>query len=354
MLQVSLITLGDPQRLTGGYLYHRRMAAAAADQDASVGFGSCPDLVFPVGVVPARGVLRRALDADVIVVDSIVAAVLAPWIRSERARPPVVGMLHQPPGGIEHGPVRSRVQARLDKHTYRRARLLIVASETLAVDLRTHGFPADVVRLVPPGRDPAPSTGPLPDLRAGRRAAFLCVGNWVPRKGIIDLLEAFARLPPESATLHLVGDDRAEPGYAARVRARLAEPALVERVIVHGPRPAGEVAALYEAADAFVLPSTKEPYGTVYGEALAAGLPVVGWAAGNLPHLAADGREGVVLPPGDIEGLSAALLRLADDDAYRRHLADAARRRGALLPSWDDTARAFFAALREVAGAGPR
>jgi glycosyltransferase involved in cell wall biosynthesis len=61
-----------------------------------------------------------------------------------------------------------------------------------------------------------------------------------------------------------------------------------------------------------------------------------------------------VLPPGDIEGLSAALLRLADDDAYRRHLADAARRRGALLPSWDDTARAFFAALREVAGAGPR
>jgi glycosyltransferase involved in cell wall biosynthesis len=353
MLRVSLITLGDPGRLTGGYLYHRRVAAAAAQHDAAVDFVSCPDLTFPLGVVPAGRALRRALDADVIVVDSIAAAELAPWIRSERARPPVVGVLHQPPGGIDHGPVRSRVQARLDTRTYRRARLLIVASETLADDLRTHGFPADVVRVVPPGRDPASPVGPLPDVRAGRRAAFLCVGNWVPRKGIVDLLEAFAALPPDSATLHLVGDDRAEPRYGARVRARLADPALAGRVVVHGPLPAGEVAALYRAADAFVLPSTREPYGTVYGEALAAGLPVVGWAAGNLPHLATDGREGVVLAPGDTEGLAAALRRLADDDVYRRHLADAARRRGALLPSWDDTAGAFFAALRE-AGAGPR
>jgi len=49
-----------------------------------------------------------------------------------------------------------------------------------------------------------------------------------------------------------------------------------------------------------VLPSWREPYGTVYGEALAAGLPVVGWRAGNLPHLVSDGVEGVVLTPGDV------------------------------------------------------
>ena len=43
---------------------------------------------------------------------------------------------------------------------------------------------------------------------------------------------------------------------------------------------------LYRSADVFVLPSYREPYGTVYGEAMAAGLPVVGWRAGNLPNLA--------------------------------------------------------------------
>jgi glycosyltransferase involved in cell wall biosynthesis len=106
---------------------------------------------------------------------------------------------------------------------------------------------------------------------------------------------------------------------------------------------------MYEAADVFVLPSTKEPYGTVLGEALAAGLPVVGWDAGNLPHLAANGREAIILPVGDLDGLTAALNLLATDDERREEMAHAARRRGSLLPTWDDTARKFFSALRDAA-----
>jgi glycosyltransferase involved in cell wall biosynthesis len=105
---------------------------------------------------------------------------------------------------------------------------------------------------------------------------------------------------------------------------------------------------MYVAADVFVLPSTKEPYGTVLGEALAAGLPLVGWDAGNLPHLVTDGREGVVVPVGDLDGLASALARLAEDESYRHALARAARRRGETLPTWDDTARAFFDSLREA------
>jgi glycosyltransferase involved in cell wall biosynthesis len=105
---------------------------------------------------------------------------------------------------------------------------------------------------------------------------------------------------------------------------------------------------MYEAADVFVLPSTKEPYGTVLGEALAAGLPVVGWDAGNLPHLATSGREGVVLPIGDIDGLTAALRDLTVDDERREAMSAAARRRGGSLPTWEDTARMFFGALRDA------
>src|ERR671910_211238 len=79
MLRASLITLGDPERLTGGYLYHRRMAAAAGEHDPLLRFESCRELIFPFRIVPARAVLRRAArDADVIVVDSIAAALVAP------------------------------------------------------------------------------------------------------------------------------------------------------------------------------------------------------------------------------------------------------------------------------------
>lgn len=355
-MPIALLTLGDPGQLTGGYLYHRRIAALAPQHSARIDFVSFPERPFPLAALDAPRVLRRArgLGAHALVLDSIAAAFLGPTLIPHQPRLPLIGMLHQPPGGIDHGPLRTALQALLDRLAYRRAVRLLLASDSLMEQLITDGVPPDRMRVVPPGRDVAAAPGREPgDLRHGRRAAFLCVGNWVARKGIHSLLDAFARLPPEAATLHLVGDDSIEPRYAARVRARLAQPELAGRVVVHGPLPVEDVAALYQAADGFVLPSIKEPYGTVYGEAMAAGLPVVGWRAGNLPYLAEDGREGLLLAPGDLEGLAVALERLADDEALRRQLGTAARRRALARPTWEESAAMFFAAVREAVESPP-
>ena len=80
---------------------------------------------------------------------------------------------------------------------------------------------------------------------------------------------------------------------------------------------------------------------------MAAGLPVVGWRAGNLPHLAEHGREGLLAEPGDVDALAAALARLAGDDDLRRAMAAAAG--PAARPTWAQSAALFFAALREAA-----
>jgi len=352
MLTIALLTLGDPGRLTGGYLYHQRLVQLAPRHHSRIQFVSFPDRPFPLAGLHAPAVLRQAaaLGADVLVLDSIAAAFMGPWLTFQHPTRPLVGMLHQPPGGIDHGPLRTAVQARLDRLAYRHARRLLVASESLAADLQAQGVPPARLRVVPPGRDVAATVGPPPgDLRQGRQAAFLCVANWVERKGVHSLLDALARLPADAATLHLAGDDRAEPRYAARVRARLARPDLADRVVVHGPVPLDRVAALYQAADAFVLPSLKEPYGTVYGEAMAFGLPVVGWRAGNLPYLADHEREGLLVEPGDLLGLSSALLRLATDASLRENLGAAARVRSLARPTWEQSAALFFDSIRETA-----
>ena len=349
ILTVSLVTLGDPGRLTGGYRYHRRMAELAPACGARVEFVSFPDRPFPLPALAGPAVLGRAT-GDVLVLDSIAAAFASPWLGGRR---PVVGSLHQPPGGIDHGPARRALQAPLDRRAWRRARLLIVASQALGDELAAQGFPPERTRVVPPGRDlPVPAGHPPADLRRGRRASLLCVANWVERKGILELLEATAGLPEGLVTLHLAGDDRADAGYGDRVRARLARPDLAGRVVVHGPVAAERVAALYRDADVFALPSVREPFGTVWGEAMAAGLPVVGWRAANLPHLADDGREGLLADPGDVAGLGRALHRLADDEELRRRLAAAARERAAARPTWAESAERFFAAVREAAPAG--
>ena len=281
---------------------------------------------------------------DVMVVDSIVAWCFA----LSRARVPMVGMLHQPPGGIDFGPIRTAAQARLDRLAYRHLERILVASESLADELHALGLRSTVV---PPGRDVASAVGPSPgDLRRGRRMAVLCVGNWVERKGILSLLQAFAALDADMATLHLVGRTNLEPAYARSVWALIRKRELHDRVVVHGPLTVSEVAALYAAADVFALPSLKEPYGTVYGEAMALGLPVVGWRAGNLPYLATHEAEGLLVEPRDVVGLTLALCRLAEDPEFRSRLGEAARQRALARLTWNEVATVFFGQLRKVIG----
>ena len=350
MLDLCLLTLGDPRQVSGGYRYHLRMAEAAGGHGASVEFASLP-LPTPRAAVAAPLVLRKLARRrpDALLVDSIAACFCAPWLSLLRPAVPLVAVVHQPPGGMTGGRLRRWLQARFDLIVYRRARLLIAASESLAADLEAARLPASGIHVVAPGRDFGIAlAGNRAGLRAGRQVAVLCVANWQPRKGLDHLLLALARLPAGTATLHLVGDDRADRAYAARLRRLLARPDLASRVVVHGALAGEQVAALYAAADIFALPSLIEPYGTVYGEAMAAGLPVVGWRAGNLPRLARDGEEAMLLEPGDVAGLSVALRRLADDGSLRRRLGEAAKRRAARLATWSQSAARFFSLVREA------
>ena len=116
--------------------------------------------------------------------------------------------------------------------------------------------------------------------------------------------------------------------------------------------PAAAVARMYRSVDAFALPSFEEPYGTVWGEAMAAGLPVVGWHAGNLPFLADHDREGLLAPVGDVPALSRALRRLAREPDLRGAMGRAARERAASRPTWDETADLFFTAVAQVLRGG--
>jgi glycosyltransferase involved in cell wall biosynthesis len=349
-LVLPFITLGDPRRLSGGYLYHVRMADAAPAHDARIRFLSFPEWPFPLAALRGPALLRRSEKprASALLLDSIATAFAAPALAMRRLGVPVIAVLHQPPGGIDHSAARVSTQAPLDRLALRRADALIAASEHLAEQLVEAGFARSSIRVVPPGRDVAPAPERPSELRHGRRAAFVTVANWLPRKGILELLEAFARLPADAATLHLAGDESVDARYEARVLSRLAAGDLTGRVVVHGSLAREDVAALYQAADVFVLPASREPYGTVWGEAMACGLPVVGWRTGNLPYLAEDEREGLLVEPGDVEALSQALMRLAFDRDLRARLGAAAKQRALARPTWEASAALFFSAIREV------
>jgi glycosyltransferase involved in cell wall biosynthesis len=348
-LHLSLVTLGDPNRQTGGYRYHRLMADAAPSHRAEIRFASIPDVAWPAGLAAAASTVREVTDrSDAILLDSIAAAPAAPWLR--RVRVPIVAVVHQRPGGVGHASIRAGVQGALDRAAYRRATGAIVAAESLVDELRRAGVPSERIRVVQPGCDLPVEPGPPLDLRRGRGVGVLCVANWSPTKGIMELLEAFATLPEDAATLWLVGSQDVDRAYTGRVRRRARSPDLSHRVVAPGAQPIERVGRLYRSADAFAMCSTVDAYGTAWAEAIRAGLPVIGWRAANLPRLAANERVGLMPEPGDTRGLADALRTIATDAAVRGRLAAGARRRAHRLPTWRRSAERFFAAVRELLG----
>jgi glycosyltransferase involved in cell wall biosynthesis len=154
---------------------------------------------------------------------------------------------------------------------------------------------------------------------AGPAMRIVAVGRLAPMKGFGVLLEALADV--DGARLTLVGDGPERAALEATAR-RLG---LDGRVSFTGALGAGEVTELLREADVFCLPSFAEGVPVVLMEAMAARVPVVTTAVMGIPELVADGRTGLLVPPGRPHELAAALRQLAGDPAARTRMGEAGR-----------------------------
>jgi glycosyltransferase involved in cell wall biosynthesis len=88
-----------------------------------------------------------------------------------------------------------------------------------------------------------------------------------------------------------------------------------------------DVNELLSAVDLFVLPSDAEGLPLSVLEAMAAGLPIIATRVGGIPELVDDGEQGVLVTPGDSEGLAGAIERVIQDPSLRARLGQSARTR---------------------------
>ena len=192
-------------------------------------------------------------------------------------------------------------------------------------------------------------------LGLGDRLTVLTVGGIEPRKGSLTLLEGFARMraraPELDPLLLIVGgatlfDYRHEiDRFAARAR----ELGVGDQVRIVGTVSPAELESHYRAADVFAFPSTKEGFGLVALEALAAELPVVASELDVFETFLTHGRSALLCPPGDGAALGDCLTRLARDPALRERLVAGGR---AVVDAygWDAAAAVHEDAYRSFQG----
>ena len=234
-----------------------------------------------------------------------------------------------------------RIAAMLWNTVFGAADAITACSNALALSVEeTFGLPSGRVDTVYNGVD----TAVFAPASAGRDAVqelfgpsirryVVSVGSFIPRKGHVFLLEAFARAASAfpDAGLVVVGMDGRE---RAALESRVAELGLQHAVRFLVDLRPEQVAQVVAGAALCVQPSIAEPFGMAVIEAGACGVCVAASAVGGHTELIADGLTGRLFEPGSAHAIEAVLLDLLGDEALRTRLAEAFHARVVSTFTW--------------------
>ena len=256
--------------------------------------------------------------------------------RSQPGRTPLVTTLH---GSDVRLAAQGGVGRRLFRYVARGSDQVTAVSTWLAdgaraacagLDVTVAPMPVDLALMRP---------GPA----RGNRAGVLFVGRLNEQKGVLDLIEAFARSTAPSH-LDVVGDGPDASG----AHTRALELGVGDRVHFHGALPPSALPAFYQRAGVVVVPSRNEGLGLVAVEAQLCGAPVVACDSGGLRDIVEHDRTGLLVAPGARDALTAAIdLVLTNADLAAR-LGEQGRA-GALERFAPDAAAARYAMIYEQA-----
>ena len=349
--RLSLLVPGDPEQITGGYLYDRHLARELEAAGWTVTLTGL-DGSFPGPNETARRSLDQALAAlpagSRVLLDGLAMGAFPGVIDTHADRLDLTALVHHPLGD-ESGlaPARRDQLLELETRALERVSRIIVTSDFTARRLEALGLPPASIHVAPPGVTPAPVCAIARDDAAlGGQAVpqLLCVAHLAPRKGHDVLLEALNHLTDLPWHCHWVGSPDRDPPWTDGLRRQCRALGLGGRVTLHGELGAEHLALAFDAASVFVLPSRYEGYGMVVTEALARGLPVITTTGGALADTLPTGA-GLAVPADDAPALADALRRWLTDASLRARLIAGARAARGRLPDWSETARRVAVAL---------
>jgi glycosyltransferase involved in cell wall biosynthesis len=347
----ALLFPGDPETLTGGFLYDRTI------RDQLIGLGHDIRTLVLHGPFPqsdaalnaelvrqAAGAMADVPSGHPLVIDGLALGGFGEAVAPLAVNHPLIGLVHHPLA-LETGlsnDVADHFRQTETAALSHCAGVIATSETTRDVLLGEFGVPPKSCVAVPPGV--APFGGIRRPSKPGAPVRLLSVGTLIRRKGHTDTLAALSQLLHLDWTLDIIGDDQLDPEIAAHIRALINEQHLQSRITIHGKLPKDQLQGFFGTADLFVLAAHYEGYGMAFAEAVAAGLPVIGTTGGAIPRTVPE-ECGILVPPGDVPALKDALARLIGEPELLSRYADAARDAAGSFKDWPERAEAFSGAV---------
>lgn len=363
----ALHVVVDANQLTGQSAgsgigtYVRELLGALGDRDdVAVTALATPDALVPAGIAHRRA-RRRWRTGRLAIWEHLVrlpvdlrGAPAGPFHSTDlhapvRPRDPWVQTLYDVAPLVLADADLAALGARMRRFGPRYARAdTVVAISRFAADegVRVLGLDPTRVEVAPLGVSACFTPGPVPVGAEDEAPYVVLVGELQHRKGFDRAFAAMAAVADAGVDLRLKVAGRVGPWAEAPMAALVAASGAAGRIDVLGR--VDDLPALYRGAVAAVVPSRYEGFGLPAAEAMACATPVVAFAVASLPEVVGDG--GVLVPEGDIAGLAAALVSLANEPARRAELRERALARAATF-SWAACAEVHAGVYRRVADA---
>lgn len=229
---------------------------------------------------------------------------------------------------------------------------VIAVSSSVRSTLVDQGVSAARVCVVLNGTLGSERLPPVPTPAVLHRPAIVTVAGMTQRKGLAELIQAFAMLPAEHAQTHLylVGGGGEQPCFE-----QLASRSGVgDRIHFEGFQ--SDPRSYLASADLFVLASRRESFGLAILEARAAGCPILATSVDGIPELLDQGRCGVLVSPHDPAALAGQISRILKDQHLQQTLRKEATRgleRFTVERMSSDVLAIYMELLREKRPQGP-
>jgi glycosyltransferase involved in cell wall biosynthesis len=218
------------------------------------------------------------------------------------------------------------------KWSLRRADLVLGVSNFVTKSIIDVGFDRRRVRTVLNAIDISEWT--IPDVREEVRnelqlppdaLVLISVCRLGKGKGPLELVQAMATVRRQYPNLKLIIVGQGSQEFVDQLTRLIEALELGQSVTLTGYR--NDVPRLMSAADIYAMPSDGEPFGLVFVEAMAVGLPVVALNNGGTPEVVVHGMTGLLSPVGDPESLVVNMLALASNADLRKALGEAGKKR---------------------------
>ena len=331
-MNISFVLPDILKSISGGNVYNKNLILALKELGHNI-------IIYKLALKDNNEILKLTNQlyynpqSSFLIIDSLAFRYLHPYLFKLSQKFKLIPLIHMPLGLIDSQQNNFQNLNRESMDIFRACRHIFVTSNYTKEYYRKIGIPEDSISVF----KPSPSVNFRKKEYSAKPAKLLNVGNVIPGKNQLMLINTLIRLEKYPWVLKIAGSTELDPDYYKFIRSFVQNKNLQKRVELIGALNEKDLKMLYSESDVLISTSNFETFGMNMYDAVCGGLPVVTTNVGGVKDAVPE-YAGIFIPPGDEMVLEEKLKVLFSDEKIYHSMVIKLKQNPVMPDSWKMTA----------------